>query len=162
MNQLEETGAVTTGKRGIRLTSKAKLPALVQRAVERSEARQRVDQSRLTMMRGYAGTDGCRRQFLLGYLGEDLPEPCSHCDACAAAAARRDAPQLETHTPDDGGPGFGGGAAPVAEQPFALQSTVVHKEWGQGLVMRHEERRDHSPFRAGRLQNPVPDRRHGA
>ena len=74
LNQLQEAGAVTSGKRGVRLTSKAKPAALVQRAVELAEARQRVDQSRLHMMRGYAETDGCRRQFLLGYFGEDLPE----------------------------------------------------------------------------------------
>lgn len=24
-------------------------------------------------------------------------------------------------------------------EPFPLQSTVVHKEWGQGLVMRHDD-----------------------
>ncbi|MCQ6269023.1 RecQ family ATP-dependent DNA helicase [Pseudarthrobacter sp. R1] len=143
VNQLEEAGAVTTGKRGIRLTSKAKLPSLVDRAVELAEARQRVDQSRLTMMRAYAETDSCRRQFLLGYFGEDLPEPCGNCDACADAASRADAP---AHAPargtgrhDDGGPGSAEQAAPGAGDPFPLQSSVVHKEWGPGLVMRHED-----------------------
>ncbi|WP_163165529.1 ATP-dependent DNA helicase RecQ [Arthrobacter sp. Alg241-R88] len=143
VNQLEETGAVTTGKRGIRLTSKAKLPSLVDRAVELAEARQRVDQSRLTMMRAYAETDSCRRQFLLGYFGEDLPEPCGNCDACADAASRADAP---AHAPasgtgshDDGGPESAEQAAPGAGDPFPLQSSVVHKEWGPGLVMRHED-----------------------
>ena len=102
VNQLEEAGAVTAGKRGIRLASKAKLPALVERAVELAEARQRVEQSRLTMMRAYAETDGCRRQFLLGYFGEDLPEPCGNCDGCANAAARDVQPGDKAH---DGGPG---------------------------------------------------------
>jgi ATP-dependent DNA helicase RecQ len=127
VNQLEEIGAVSSGKRGIRLMSKAKLPALVQDAVELAEARQRVDQSRLGMMRAYAEADGCRRQFLLGYFGEDLPEPCGNCDACAAAVhyAGKDAD-------DDGGP------ASSANGPFPPQSAVVHKEWGHGLVMRHE------------------------
>lgn len=132
VNQLEEAGALSTGKRGIRLASKAKLPALVERAVELAEARQRVEQSRLTMMRAYAETDGCRRQFLLGYFGEDLPEPCGNCDGCAAAAARTEAPGTAD---DDGGPG----AVDQADEPFPLQSSVVHKEWGAGLVMRHED-----------------------
>jgi ATP-dependent DNA helicase RecQ len=132
INQLEEIGAVTTGKRGIRLTSKAKLPTLVGDAVELAEARQRVDQSRLTMMRAYAETDGCRRQFLLGYFGEDLPEPCGNCDGCAAAAAAGDVEQ-------PGKASDGGGPAPAADEPFPLQSAVVHKEWGPGLVMRHED-----------------------
>jgi ATP-dependent DNA helicase RecQ len=143
VNQLEETGAVTTGKRGIRLTSKAKLPSLVDRAVELAEARQRVDQSRLTMMRAYAETDSCRRQFLLGYFGEDLPEPCGNCDACADAASRADAlahaPASGTGSHDDGGPESAEQAAPGAGDPFPLQSSVVHKEWGPGLVMRHED-----------------------
>ncbi|MCU1567830.1 MAG: ATP-dependent helicase, RecQ family, partial [Pseudarthrobacter sp.] len=127
VNQLEEAGAVKTGKRGIRLASKAKLPALVQRAVELAEARQRVDQSRLTMMRAYAETDGCRRQFLLGYFGEDLPEPCGNCDACVEAANQAD------------GLVAPGQSAPSDDEPFPLQSAVIHKEWGPGLVMRHED-----------------------
>jgi ATP-dependent DNA helicase RecQ len=149
VNQLEEAGAVTTGKRGIRLTSKAKLPALVQRAIELAEARQRVDQSRLTMMRAYAETDGCRRQFLLGYFGEDLPEPCGNCDACAEAANQTDGPAAAKETPNAGGPGSGGEVpagkvadgrpAASGDEPFPLQSAVIHKEWGPGLVMRHED-----------------------
>ncbi|MFD0046136.1 RecQ family ATP-dependent DNA helicase [Pseudarthrobacter scleromae] len=130
LNQLEETGAVSLGKRGVRLASKAKLPALVRGAVELAEARQRVDQSRLTMMRAYAEADGCRRQFLLGYFGEELAEACGNCDACADAARRPASDRA-----DDGGAASGGRAA----EPFPLQSAVVHKEWGPGLVMRHEE-----------------------
>jgi ATP-dependent DNA helicase RecQ len=130
LNQLEETGAITPGKRGIRLRSKAKLPTLVRDAVELAEARQRVDQSRLTMMRAYAETDSCRRQFLLGYFGEELAEACGNCDACADAAATTPA-----HAEDAGGPVSGDQAA----EPFPLQSSVVHKEWGPGLVMRHED-----------------------
>ena len=130
LNQLEETGAVALGKRGVRLSSKAKLPTLVRGAVELAEARQRVDQSRLTMMRAYAETDGCRRQFLLGYFGEELAGACGNCDACADAARHpaRDGA-------DDGGTPPRGRAA----EPFPLQSAVVHKEWGPGLVMRHED-----------------------
>ncbi|MDQ0924716.1 ATP-dependent DNA helicase RecQ [Pseudarthrobacter sp. W1I19] len=147
VNQLEEAGAVTTGKRGIRLTSKAKLPALVQRAVELAEARQRVDQSRLTMIRGYAETDSCRRQFLLGYFGEDLPEPCGNCDACAGAAAQADAAGAKDLHDGGSGPvgkgstgkGSSRQASPSADEQFPLQSAVIHKEWGPGLVMRHED-----------------------
>ncbi|MBT2587638.1 ATP-dependent DNA helicase RecQ [Arthrobacter sp. ISL-95] len=126
VNQLEEAGAVKTGKRGTRLSSKAKLTGLVNRALQLAEARQRVDQSRLTMMRGYAETDACRRRFLLGYFGEDLPRPCGNCDACAK-------------TPDAAGPGDVGQRPLAAETLFPLQSTVIHKEWGPGLVMQHED-----------------------
>jgi ATP-dependent DNA helicase RecQ len=133
VNQLGEAGAVTTGKRGIRLASKAKLSALVARAVELAEARQRVDQSRLTMMRAYAETDGCRRQFLLGYFGEELSEPCGNCDACADASKASDA----FHSADEE---RGSDEQRAGENdPFPLQSAVIHKEWGPGLVMRHED-----------------------
>ncbi|MFF2348041.1 RecQ family ATP-dependent DNA helicase [Pseudarthrobacter sp. NPDC058119] len=128
VNQLEEIDAVSTGKRGVRLASKAKLPALVADAVELAEARQRVDHSRLTMMRAYAETDGCRRQFLLGYFGEDLPAPCGNCDGCAEAPIQAEAKKSD-----------GGAAASAAAEPFPLQSAVVHKDWGPGLVMRHED-----------------------
>ncbi|TLM84076.1 RecQ family ATP-dependent DNA helicase [Pseudarthrobacter sp. NamE5] len=131
VNQLEETSAVTSGRRGVRLASKAKLSTLVQDAVELAEARQRVDQSRLTMMRAYAETDSCRRQFLLGYFGEDLPEPCGNCDACTDNEGKQPAYPAA----DDGGAAGAG----EAEEQFPLQSAVVHKEWGPGLVMRHED-----------------------
>ncbi|MDR6507239.1 ATP-dependent DNA helicase RecQ [Arthrobacter oryzae] len=126
LNQLQETRAVKAGKRGIRLKSGATLPAVVERAVEQAEARQRVDRSRIEMMRGYAETDGCRRQFLLGYFGEDLPEPCGNCDTCTDGSA------YEADYDD-------GAAAAAGGEPFPLQAAVVHKEWGPGLVMRHEE-----------------------
>lgn len=129
LNQLQDAGAVTSGKRGVRLTSKAKPAALVQRAVELAEARQRVDLSRLQMMRAYAETDGCRRQFLLAYFGEEFPAPCGNCDTCADAA-RRGAPRQRAETHD------GGAAAGV---PFPVQSAVTHKKWGAGLVMRYED-----------------------
>ena len=126
LNQLQETRAVRTGKRGVRLDAGAKLPTVVERAVEHAEARQRVDRSRIEMMRGYAETDGCRRQFLLGYFGEDLPEPCGNCDTCTDGSAY-------AVDYDDAAAAAAGG------DPFPLQASVVHKEWGPGLVMRHEE-----------------------
>ncbi len=33
----------------------------------------------------------CRTQSLLGCFGEDLPEPCGHCDNCAAPPRTVDA-----------------------------------------------------------------------
>ncbi|CAN7247869.1 RecQ family ATP-dependent DNA helicase [Arthrobacter sp. LjRoot14] len=126
LNQLQETRAVRTGKRGIRLEAGARLPAVVERAVEHAEARQRVDRSRIEMMRGYAETDACRRQFLLGYFGEDLPEPCGNCDTCTDGSAYEE-------DYDDAAAAAAGG------DPFPLQAAVRHKEWGPGLVMRHEE-----------------------
>jgi ATP-dependent DNA helicase RecQ len=134
LNQLQETAAVASGKRGVRLTSKAKPSALVRRAVDLAEARQRVDQSRLNMMRGYAETDGCRRQFLLGYFGEHFPQPCGNCDACREAAQDSGPGRVLQGVNHDGGP-----AGEGADVPFPVQSPVMHKKWGAGLVMRYEE-----------------------
>jgi ATP-dependent DNA helicase RecQ len=129
LNQLQETGAVKLGKRGVRLTSKAGLDAVVERAVELAEARQRMDNSRVEMIRGFAETDGCRRQFLLSYFGEDLPEPCGNCDTCHDGSAYPE--------PDDGGAGADAGSS--GAEAFPLNSSVTHSEWGPGLVMRHED-----------------------
>jgi ATP-dependent DNA helicase RecQ len=69
------------------------------------------------MMRGYAETTGCRRQYLLGYFGERLPGPCGNCDTCDAGTA-------EHHEP--------------GTDEFPLNSSVRHSEWGSGVVMSIE------------------------
>ncbi|RBY76667.1 recombinase RecQ [Blastococcus sp. TF02-09] len=92
-------------------------------ARELAEQRERVDQSRVEMMRGYAETTECRRQFLLGYFGEQLDQPCGNCDNCSSGVA------LEQ--PDPADPGV----------PFATESAVEHSEWGNGVVMRVEDDR---------------------
>src|SRR3712207_8273472 len=63
---------------------------------ELAEQREKVDQSRVEMMRGYAETTDCRRQFLLGYFGEQLDEPCGNCDNCSAGL-----PQEQAQIDDD-------------------------------------------------------------
>lgn len=138
LNQLQEAGAVTFGKNGVRLTSKARPSTLVAAAVELTEARQRVESSRLDMMRGYAETDGCRRQFLLGYFGEEFPRSCGNCDACTddRREGHRSAPPAEKH--DAGAAGDAADSGETALAPFSPQSSVTHKKWGAGLVMRSE------------------------
>lgn len=92
-------------------------------ARELAEHRERVDQSRVEMMRGYAETTSCRRQFLLGYFGEQLDHPCGNCDNC-------DEPQDAVVTEQ-----------PPAETPFSVAMPVEHEEWGPGMVMRVEDDR---------------------
>ena len=92
-------------------------PALAAaRAHEEREARARIQQSRVDMMRAYAEARGCRRQVLLGYFGEPLEEPCHNCDRCAAG-------------PDE---------ADASGEPFAVHSRVSHAAWGTGQVMGYE------------------------
>ncbi|MEM1434413.1 MAG: DNA helicase RecQ [Pseudomonadota bacterium] len=47
-----------------------------------SEIHKRAEQHRLNAMLGLCETTGCRRQALLAYFDEDLPQPCGNCDTC--------------------------------------------------------------------------------
>ena len=133
LNLLQETGDVTTNHDGVRLEvalDPAADPArVVERAVGLAAARERVDKSRIAMIRNYAETRRCRRQFLLGYFGEDLPEPCGNCDTCTDGTAL-----FKEHTSG----GHGDGAAAVVVDAFPLNSRVEHALWGPGLVMGHD------------------------
>jgi ATP-dependent DNA helicase RecQ len=93
----------------------------VRRAVEIAESAERVDRTRIEMMRGYAETRDCRRRLLLGYFGETLDGPCNNCDRCSAHAADG---QQETE-----------------ESALAAGTAVKHREWGDGAVMSGESDR---------------------
>ncbi|GAB7191073.1 RecQ family ATP-dependent DNA helicase [Kineococcus sp. NUM-3379] len=121
VNLLEQAEAVAQTPEGELLAPPgAPKPArAAQQAVELAEQHQRVEQSRIEMVRGYAETTGCRRQFLLGYFGEELPGVCGDCDTCRAGSAEEMA-QASTG------------------RPFAVGSTVRHARWGEGQVMSYE------------------------
>ncbi|WP_369056144.1 RecQ family ATP-dependent DNA helicase [Kineococcus terrestris] len=124
VNLLVQVGAVGEDGEG-RLVPAAGGPApgeAAGAAVELSQQRRRVERSRLEMMRGYAETTGCRRQFLLGYFGEELRDPCGRCDTCRAGTAAQQ-------------------SVAAADEPFPVGSAVVHAEWGAGQVMHYEEDR---------------------
>ncbi|MEV4150777.1 RecQ family ATP-dependent DNA helicase [Amycolatopsis sp. NPDC049691] len=120
VNLLEQTGSVgvTADGRLEYLDSDVDPAEAVERGVEAAEAHQRLIRSRIEMMRGYAETTGCRRQYLLGYFGEQLGKPCGNCDTCIAGTA-------EASTTGDGA--------------FPANSVVEHAEWGRGIVMSTNE-----------------------
>ncbi|QDW28997.1 ATP-dependent DNA helicase RecQ [Arthrobacter sp. KBS0702] len=134
LNQLQDTGGVTAADGGMRLEPGADPAQLVERAVALAAARERVDKSRIAMMRSYAETHRCRRQFLLGYFGEDLPAPCGNCDNCADGSAGSGA--ADRPADDAGAPA---GASSADAEAFPLNSAVEHALWGPGLVMRHDD-----------------------
>jgi ATP-dependent DNA helicase RecQ len=80
----------------------------------RAEAQRSMQRSRIEMMRAYAETMRCRRQFLLGYFGETASQPCHDCDNCQADAAE----------PEE-----------AATGPFPVQASVRHPTFGEGVVM---------------------------
>ncbi|HEX9229879.1 MAG TPA: RecQ family ATP-dependent DNA helicase, partial [Arthrobacter sp.] len=135
LNQLQETGAVATSHDGARLAvvlDPAADPAhVVERAVRLAAARERVDKSRIAMIRSYAETRRCRRQFLLGYFGEDLPAPCGNCDTCTAGSALFPEHDAGHTAGSDCGHDDGGAA-------FPLNSRVEHALWGPGQVVGHD------------------------
>ncbi|MFC4638855.1 RecQ family ATP-dependent DNA helicase [Deinococcus hohokamensis] len=88
-------------------------------AAEGQRHRQAFEQSRLDMMRGYAETGACRREFLLNYFGEDHPVPCQGCDNCQAGQVSA--------------------ASPVTDRPFDVGCRVTHQTLGEGTVVRCDD-----------------------
>ncbi|WP_081788582.1 RecQ family ATP-dependent DNA helicase [Candidatus Blastococcus massiliensis] len=125
LNLLEQVAAVVLDEEGAAHPAQGAPPpgAAAEQARELAEHHEKVDQSRVEMMRGYAETTECRRQFLLGYFGEQLDEPCGNCDNCSAGTAQ------ENPGPDD------------HDTPFPVETPVEHSEWGNGVVMRVEDDR---------------------
>ncbi|MEE2031968.1 RecQ family ATP-dependent DNA helicase [Rhodococcus chondri] len=121
VNLLERAGAITSGRKGFSATALSPRDALA-RAKEVAAAGERMDRSRVDMMRGYAETRGCRRQFLLGYFGEELADPCGSCDNCRDGVADEQEPTSSGRT-------------------IVADTRVVHREWGPGVVMTSESDR---------------------
>jgi len=46
------------------------------------ETHKRVERHKLDAMLGFSEITTCRRQSLLNYFGDDLPDPCGNCDTC--------------------------------------------------------------------------------
>ena len=101
LNLLSETGL------------KADMSA-VEQVIARAEAFRSIQKSRIEMMRAYAETTGCRRQFLLQYFGETGVGLCGDCDNCHAGTAT-DEPELAS--------------------PFTVEQQVRHETFGTGVVM---------------------------
>jgi ATP-dependent DNA helicase RecQ len=120
VNLLQQAGAVVASAEGLEWTGEQTAPEAVAAAAEEAEQMRTIELTRVEMMRGYAETEDCRRAFLLGYFGEELPGLCNSCDTCSAGTADERA-DVDT--------GFG------------VQARVRHAQWGPGIVMREEDDR---------------------
>ena len=128
---LLEAGTVREEKKGYTAASGVDAETAAERARETAEARDRVEKSRIAMMRSYAEGRGCRRRFLLGYFGEEAPERCGNCDDCRAAEEAPELPAAEESR--------GGSDAPAPL--FDADTRVTHPAWGEGTVMSTDDDR---------------------
>ena len=85
-------------------------------SLEAEERRRAYERSRLTMMRGYAESTECRREYIMNYFGEAY-DP-SACQLCDNSLVRRSSPRA------------------VQSGPFPVGMAVRHAAWGEGLVER--------------------------
>lgn len=92
----------------------------IDQAMTQQARRKTFERSRLHMMRGFAETTQCRREYILSYFGEHFEaQNCGNCDNCCHA--EQDEPE-ETYL-----------------EPFPIGSTLIHTRFGKGQVLRYEE-----------------------
>jgi ATP-dependent DNA helicase RecQ len=115
VNLLRQARILAPAGRGVRYAAEATPERAAELAAAVGERHRQLDRSRIEMMRGYAETRGCRRQYLLGYFGEQYQPPCDTCDNCRA-----------DRTEPPTGPASGA---------FPPNTAVRHREWGPGRVM---------------------------
>lgn len=124
VNLLEQVGAVETTDEGELVWSAGAVRPAVEEAAQIVEARRRVDRSRVEMMRGYVETGGCRRRYLLGYFGEELPELCGACDTCRSGSAARVEEARAAADEATGG-----------ADDWHVGQRVRHDAWGEGALV---------------------------
>jgi ATP-dependent DNA helicase RecQ len=122
LNRLEEAGAVEVLPGGeVQASGDVHPVDAAEEAARTEEARGRIEQSRVEMIRSYAESRSCRREYLLNYFGEQIGHTCGNCDNC------HDDVDLIPEDVDD---------FDVALVPFAPDQRVVHATWGEGLLVR--------------------------
>ncbi len=119
VGRLEEAGwlEVSEERQIVPCKGGPSLAEAVEQGSEVGEKRKGYELSRLAMIRSYSDYTGCRRDFILGYFGEEHVSPCGNCDNCDA--------------------GLGGRAAEVV-RPFSVGAAVTHSKWGPGEVQRYD------------------------
>ncbi|MEL7353046.1 MAG: RecQ family ATP-dependent DNA helicase [Cyanobacteria bacterium P01_A01_bin.116] len=120
LEALESEGLIKRGLDGEigAIADDPDVESTVEQAMTHQQRRKQFDQSRLHMMRGYAETDACRRDYVLSYFGEAYDGgPCGYCDNCDNSE----------------------GDNTAYLQPFSIGSHIIHTNFGIGQVMRYEK-----------------------
>ena len=124
---LQQAGAVEVRDGELVAVPGTGVRALLRDVRAERERRERLEASRVELVRTYTGTTDCRRRLLLELLGEERRDPCGHCDSCDAgtslpAGGSRVRPgQLVRHAE------FGRGTVSVVE---AERVTVLFEDRG--------------------------------
>jgi ATP-dependent DNA helicase RecQ len=114
--RLADLGAATWPADGdIRWTGAMSVAEALAKSDAETERENEIERTRLTMMRRYAENSGCRRSFLLSYLGQDYPPPCGNCDN-------------DLEHPQQ----------PRSDVPFEVGARVVSERWGEGTVQHYD------------------------
>jgi ATP-dependent DNA helicase RecQ len=121
INRLQDVGAVMLVEGGEVLAGEnvGSADEIAEAAMRVHERRREFDMVRIELMQGYAESRGCRRQYILRYFAEDLPERCGNCDRCDTGEA----------------------SVTEAEEPFPVNSRVFRKGWGEGVVVGYDDGR---------------------
>ena len=120
---LADTGSIRLHRNSVTPRRGVDVENAVNAALARSEERERIDRSRIEMLRGYAETRKCRRQVLLGYFGQELGEPCGNCDTCWDGSAFLAEQRSES------------------DAAYRVDDLVEHREWGEGTIMAVDDDR---------------------
>ncbi len=130
VEDLDRFGYVTQFKAGIRWRGDPQ--AAMDELASHHDRQVDIEWSRLDMVAGYAETSGCRRRFLLNYLGDEYPaELCLRCDNCLRVAESRTFDDWDADAERDR-------ISESRSGPFAPGELVVHPRWGEGTVQRIE------------------------
>jgi ATP-dependent DNA helicase RecQ len=128
LDAVTTAGHARATSKGFVASSRARARTVANAVHEQDEAQRRIRESRISIMRGYAETTGCRRRPLLEYFGVVAPEHCGACDRCDASASSTESAQSAvTDAP-----------AHAADAPVHADDAVEHRQWGRGTVVAVE------------------------
>ncbi|MGD8166536.1 RecQ family ATP-dependent DNA helicase [Herbiconiux sp. P16] len=125
VNLLIEAGLADEHAAGVALVREVTHDEARTAVHDAAEQRLQIEESRLAMIRAYAETLGCRRQFLLAYFGDELAEPCGNCDTCESGTAYEHRVVASVAS----------GTEAEAEPEFQEGQKVRHVTWGDGEVV---------------------------
>ena len=128
--------------------------AALDQAMTQQARRKTFERSRLHMMRGYAETAQCRREYILSYFGEAFNQQnCNNCDNCQEKQKESEQNEPEQNQSKQNGSKQNGSKRNGSKRnglkqnkskqtyptPFPIGSTLIHTQFGKGQVLRYAE-----------------------